>query len=70
MSLKMEVTILVQRKKTGNLDGLIISVQRFSEKLGVSGAHSRNEFSTSSARKIGPARPRGREAGRQIAGRQ
>jgi len=46
---------LCRGKKTGKLDILIISMQRFSEKLGVIGAHDRNEISTSTSRKIGRA---------------
>jgi len=42
-------------QETGRLDALMVSMQRFSEKLGVIGAHNRSETSTSTSRKIGPA---------------
>jgi len=54
----------VQRKKTGKLDALILSMQRFSEKLGVIGAHSRNKVNTRNSREIGPGRPRSGETNR------
>ena len=41
-------------QETGALDALMVSMQRFSEKLAVIGAHRRNDISTAASRKIGP----------------
>jgi len=57
-------------QETDRLDALMVSKQRFWDNLGVISAYSRNEVSTSSSRKIWPARPRCHKAGRQIAARQ
>jgi hypothetical protein len=42
-------------QETGGLDALMVSMQRFSEKLAIIGAHDRHEVTATASRKIGPA---------------
>ena len=42
-------------QETGGLDALMVSMQRFSEKLAIIGAHDRHEVTSTASRKIGPA---------------
>jgi len=41
-------------QETGQLDALLLSAQRFSEKLAVLGAHERGELITTRTTRIGP----------------
>ena len=45
---------LDQLQQTGQLDGVLASLGRFSEKLAVLGAHQRGESITTRTQKIGP----------------